>query len=101
MLTAAGTTGESSGAIPNIGIPSLYDFNYGALSRDIRHNRNYMDPGKSIRQRENTGSKAFPRESRGRMAAERSGEPLHAPALYASRRQHLAERPGVNSAATV
>jgi len=35
-----GYTGESSGAIPLIGIPSLYDFNYGALSRDIRHNLN-------------------------------------------------------------
>ena len=35
-----GYTGESSGATPNIGIPSLYDFNYGALTRDIRHNLN-------------------------------------------------------------
>ena len=35
-----GFTGESSGASPLIGIPSLYDFNYGALSRDIRHNVN-------------------------------------------------------------
>ena len=35
-----GYTGESSGAIPLIGIPSLYDFNYGALTRDIRHNLN-------------------------------------------------------------
>jgi len=35
-----GFTGESSGATPSIGIPYLYDFNYGALSRDIRHNFN-------------------------------------------------------------
>ena len=35
-----GFTGETSGAIPNIGIPYLYNFNYGALSRDIRHNFN-------------------------------------------------------------
>ncbi len=35
-----GYTGETSGAIPLIAIPSLYDFNYGALTRDIRHNLN-------------------------------------------------------------
>jgi hypothetical protein len=35
-----GYTGETSGSTVNVGIPYLYHFNYGSLSRDIRHNFN-------------------------------------------------------------
>ncbi len=33
-----GYTGETSGSTLNIGVPYLYNFNYGSLSRDIRQN---------------------------------------------------------------
>jgi hypothetical protein len=33
-----GYTGESSGAVPYVGLPYAYGKNYGNLSRDIRHN---------------------------------------------------------------
>jgi len=36
----SGYTSESSGASPQIGIPYLYDRNYGLLTRDIRQNLN-------------------------------------------------------------
>jgi hypothetical protein len=33
-----GFTGETSGAVPTVGLPYAYRLNYGSLSRDIRHN---------------------------------------------------------------
>jgi hypothetical protein len=33
-----GYTGETSGAVPTVGLPYAYRLNYGSLSRDIRHN---------------------------------------------------------------